>query len=109
MPGIPDIEKDLDRRKARAETSCVNDDSISIEELDAAIRNFSKGKAPSPDGFTTDLIKDLDSLNRLSLLELLNKWWNQGQLPPELSEALVASLYKKGDPNKQENYRPIGL
>ena len=27
----------------------------------------------------------------------------------ELLTAKVASLYKKGDPNKQENYRPISL
>ena len=30
-------------------------------------------------------------------------------MPEDMSEASVASLYKKGDPNAQENYRPISL
>ena len=68
-----------------------------------------KGKAPGPDNLTTDWLKDLDETNRLSLLELLTNWWETRDLPEQMEEARVASLYKKGDPNKQENYRSISL
>ena len=41
--------------------------------------------------------------------KLLNCWWHAGAVPPALLEALVVSLYKKGDPRSLENYRPISL
>ena len=70
---------------------------------------MSRGKSPGPDEITTDWLKDLDKHNKHLLLELLNSWWDDERLPKEMSEARVASLYKKGDPNNLENYRPISL
>ena len=34
-----------------------------------------KGKAPGPDGITTELIKWLSTDNKLLLLATINKWW----------------------------------
>ena len=68
-----------------------------------------RDKAPGPDNITTDWLKDLDRENRIDLLRMLNTLWETADLPKEMSEARVASLYKKGDPSKQENYRPISL
>ena len=70
---------------------------------------MSRGKALGSDDLTTDWIKDLDEENRKCLLVILNEWWEKGRIPTEMGEARVASLYKKGDPSQQENYRPISL
>ena len=40
---------------------------------------------------------------------MFNKWWENEETPNELTEAIVASIYKKGNTDNQENYRPISL
>ncbi len=44
-----------------------------------------------------------------SILELINAWWNTDNIPEEKLQAYVASIYKKGDTLKPDNYRPISL
>ena len=39
----------------------------------------------------------------------INGWWTSGTAPEELYYARVASIYKKGDTSKAENYRPFSL
>ena len=73
------------------------------------IKRFEKGKAPGPDGITTDLIKDLDWRALEEIQKMIAKWWKEQKVPDSITLARVVSLYKKGDPEKQENYRPISL
>ena len=47
--------------------------------------------------------------NLHTLTELMNKWISEEAWPEDLCDALVCSIYKKGDPKKQEHYRPISL
>ena len=56
-----------------------------------------------------DLIKIMTRRNLEIIFRLLSTWWREEKVPPELVEAIVASLYKKGDPTQQENNRPISL
>ena len=51
----------------------------------------------------------LDDEARYVILEICNGYWNTGTLPTEKLKAYVASIYKKGDPLKASNYRPITL
>ena len=44
-----------------------------------------------------------------NILALLTKLWNEEEVPEEELEARVVLIYKKGDTNKFENYRPISL
>ena len=43
------------------------------------------------------------------MLELLNHWWREEDMPEEMLKARVVLIYKKGDTNKYANYRPISL
>ena len=79
------------------------------EELKEALKLSKKGKAPGPDNVRMELIKWLDQDNRGWLLNIMNGWWSRGKLPDELYPARVASIYKKGDTSRAENYRPIWL
>ena len=75
-----------------------------------AIRNkFKRGKTPGPDDMTTDEIKDLDDSALEILRKCINEEWETGDIPDEATTARVVSLHKKGNPDKQENYRPISL
>ena len=80
-----------------------------MKELEEAIQLTKKGKAPGPDGITTELIKWLGKDNKLLLLATINKWWDTEVSPEELYYARVATIYKKGETSRAENYRPISL
>ena len=56
-----------------------------------------------------ELFKHLDLEGKLSLLFLLNEWWTSKQGPTDITQARVASIFKKGNPEDQANYRPISL
>ena len=64
---------------------------------------------PKPDGILTDLVKDMDDEGLEEIRKLIRKWWLKREVPQTLTVARVVSLYKKGDPEVQENYRPISL
>ena len=80
-----------------------------MEELGEAIKLSKKGKAPGPDAVRMELIKWLGKENRQWLLNTMNNWWAEEIAPEELYHARVASIYKKGDTSKAENYRPLSL
>ena len=66
-------------------------------------------KAPGPDGAITELFKHLDADNIKTLTSCLNILWQTKQVPDDFTNAFIASLYKKGDHENPENYRPISL
>ena len=74
-----------------------------------AIAHMKRGKATGPDDVSAEMIKALDKENRNIVLDFFNEWWWQEAVPEKLVQAVVVSLYKKGDPKKLENYRPISL
>ena len=43
------------------------------------------------------------------LTNLIKQWWLKKEVPNLLTLARVVSLYKTGEPEKQENRRPISL
>ena len=51
---------------------------------------------------------DNESLEKI-ILPAINKWWLEGSIPEKATQARVVSLYKKGSPDNQGNYRPISL
>ena len=81
-----------------------------MNELNAIIEYFKKEKTPGPDNITTDFLKYLKNEDLLKkLLHQLNEWWERADIPEDVLLARVISLFKKGNPEKQENYRPISL
>ena len=61
------------------------------------------------DNVQGEFIRWLDQDNRRRILELYNDILLKQQYPDSLNQANIASIYKKGDPAKLENYRPIAL
>ena len=81
----------------------------SMEELERVIKKLKRRKAPGPDDIPTEIVKELDADNKEYILELMVKWWNEEYIEEEELQARVVLIYKKGDTNKFENYRPISL
>ena len=82
---------------------------IKLRELNQVIKRLKKDKAPGPDKTITELFKWLDTENREALLFILNLCWSEEYFPDDVMLANVASIFKKGDTKKLENYRPISL
>jgi len=90
----------------------VRADSITDEEVVAAAKKMKWGKARGPDGVPGDLWKAIcmrGSPARSWALALCQKCWEDGAVPDAWHEFLVTAIFKKGDPSKCENYRPICL
>ena len=80
-----------------------------MHEMYQAIRRLKSGKAPGPDGTTAEVFKLLDD----DMLELvrssINDVWRSEILPPELYQANLSVIYRKGSIQKPGNYRLIAL
>ena len=89
--------------------AAVNQSAFELEELNAVIKRLKSNKSPGPDEVTSELIKWLHNDNRAKLLVHFNEILLKGTYPASLNLSNIASIYKKGDPAKLENYRPIAL
>ena len=78
-------------------------------EIESSIRNLKPHKAPGPDEIIAELFKFLDQENIGILTDCLNKLWNTKSVPATFASAQIATLYKKGNHEDPENYRPISL
>ena len=52
-----------------------------------------------------EVFKEMQYDSQIELVELLNEWWVQENMPDEITQARVVSIFKKGDSSKFENYR----
>ena len=95
--------------KCNVKDNRVNTSSFNVEEIRTIIKRMKNHKASGPDEVPMELFKLLDNNNLQWLTDIYNQWWCSGECPTNLLRALVASIYKKGDPKKQSNYRPISL
>ena len=78
-------------------------------ELEEVIRNLKRRKAPGPDEIPTETLKEMNGQQRKKILQLIKRWWINEDMGEEELRARVVLIYKKGDTNKFENYRPISL
>ena len=73
------------------------------------LRNLNPHKATGPDDISAQLLKT----NAKQLAESISKFFqtsiDQGKIPDDWKEALVTSLFEKGDKSTPSNYRPVSL
>ena len=100
---------DFSRRKIILSTLNITTAAFSTQEVEEALRKLKTNKAPGPDGAITELFKFLDLENVASLTKCFNTLWNAKYVPDDVAFAYIASLYKKGNHDNPENYRPISL
>ena len=51
----------------------------------------------------------MDTENKRYILDMLNEWWNNEDIPEDMLKARIVLIYKQGDTNKYGNYIPISL
>lgn len=71
---------------------------------------MSSRKAPGPDGIPIEIYKKFSGKLLPHLLEMFNKSFEKGILPPSLRSALISLLLKPGkSPSERTLYHPISL
>ena len=93
---LPELE-DLDREPA-------------INELSEALNSLASGKAPGNDGIPAEVLNCCKETLIPELHEILCLCWSEGEVPQDMRDANVVTLYKhKGDRGDCNNYRGISL
>ena len=104
-------DPDLESKQEPIHSTCTYTDTgeTTTEELDLAIKQLKRNKAPGPDGTAAELYKWLDPDHRATLLDTINECWNNEALHKTMNKANPAIIYKKGNPELPQNYRPVAL
>ena len=93
----------------QAEPAVMTDLALSVEEVQAVLGSLDCTKATGPDGIPARLLKGTASVISPSLCKLYNKSLEQGIFPQDWKLANIVPIYKKGQREHTENYRPISL
>ena len=82
---------------------------FNMHELNDALRQCKNGGAAGCDSIPYEFLKWAPKVFKRDLLKLFNKILDTGDIPTPWHYAIIAALYKKGDPFQPVNYRPIVL
>jgi hypothetical protein len=89
----------------------INDLLFTISEVSLVVNDQNETKAPGIDGFTADIIKRINSINREFLPQIYNKCLTFGTFPKIWKISCIKVLKKpnKSDYTTPKAYRPISL
>ena len=82
---------------------------FTIEELESVLSQLKRNKTPGDDGIPGELYKRLNNQNRTLLLKAANDCLEVGHIDGQFVNAVVVSIYKKGDSSSLSSCRPISL
>lgn len=80
-----------------------------MDELVKALKNTSTTKSPGPDSILPEILVHSGSSLKDVLLTMFNRFWKTEELPPDMINANICILLKKGDRIQCGNYRVISL
>ena len=68
-----------------------------------------KNSAPGYDGIRPSVLKSVFDQVKKPLVHLINMSFRNGTFPEKLKQAVITPIYKQGNKNLVENYRPISV
>ena len=101
---MPDRINEKNIRDIARELDC---EDFHISKTNKAIDNLKDNTAAGPYNMFGELYKYLDDKARNIIHKIMNFCWKNHVVPDTFNEAFVDSIFKKGNPAKPENYRPI--
>ena len=81
--------------------------TITINEVDSAIKSVKTGKASSTDMISNEILKALDLKHRTLLTNIFNACLNNSVYPWNCS--IISPLHKKGNKSDPDNYRAVAV
>jgi hypothetical protein len=82
---------------------------ITQEEVDQAVKGMPSGKAPGPDGFTTDFFHHCWELIREEVWQVIEESRTSGQVLSSLNATFLTLILKEERVTHPKQYRPISL
>ena len=83
---------------------------VTVAETNAGVKRLRPARAPGPDGATTEFFQGLDDLILAPFLTMVfNAAFDTGKLPWTMRQGTIVLLYKSGDRDNLDNWRPITL
>jgi exonuclease III len=82
---------------------------ISIDECTKAVHKLKLNKSPGSDGLTPEFYKTFWEDIKEIVTDSLNEGFDKGEFSFSQKRGIIKLLYKKGDRNNLDNYRPISL
>ena len=80
-----------------------------LEEVEEAIKKMKNNKAAGPDGIPAEIFKAGGPKLTDQVHQLVEKIWQLEEIPSDLRDALIVTIFKKGDKSDCGNYRGISL
>ena len=87
----------------------MNDLCLTVDDVQTILESLDVTKATGPDAIPARLLKETAHVIAPPLSKLFNKSLSTGTVPLEWKEANVVPVFKKGEDDYTENYRPISL
>eukprot|EP00253_Pinus_taeda_P022984 PITA_22984 len=82
---------------------------ILLHEVDNAVKHLKAGKAPGPDGFTSDFFHHFWDLIQIEVWQLVEESRALRWMYPRLNATFLALIPKIEEANTPDKYRPIAL
>ena len=87
----------------------INELKITVEGVEKLLRNLKVNKSPGPDDIPARILKELAHEIAPVLTHIFIQSLETGEIPEDWLKANIAPIYKKGNRNLAENYRPVSL
>ena len=97
----------IQRKVANDSTFSFNEASLS--DIEKELRSLNPKKAYTFKNIPSKILKESREYCSNILQKLFNKTLSNKEFPDELKLADVTPIYKKDDPNKSKNYRPVSV
>eukprot|EP00253_Pinus_taeda_P007787 PITA_07787 len=82
---------------------------VSLQEVETAANSLKAGKAPGPDGFTSNFFHYFWELIKWEVWQVVEESRNMRWMYPGLNATFMALIPKSEESNKPDKYRPIAL
>ncbi|XP_065575185.1 uncharacterized protein LOC136036786 [Artemia franciscana] len=82
---------------------------VSFDEYQKAISDLKRGNSTSVDDISTNLLKKISGVIYEPLAHVINTSIKNGVFPDLLKKAKIIPIFKKGEAQDPNNYRPIAL
>ena len=82
---------------------------LSEREIETAISQMAKGKAPSPDGLSIEFYSHCWPIVKDEIVSMLREMFSTQTIHPQIKTGYLTLSHKKGQKIEIANYRPISL
>ena len=101
------LEK-IEKKITNADINFLNRVITSLE-LEQALKKTKENRSPGIDGISANFYKYCFEIIGVPLTNVLNTCFCTGLVPYDMKISILTLLYKKGDPELMQNYRPLSL